>query len=163
MLMASPVIWANRIEADKTSSPEAFHNSKLAIIAAQKRSAEFALSTLQLDHERQVKEFKSEKRDLESEVSALLRNRAVTNAKAELPEEEEKSNQLGSDQFTGTSVERLDQVVKACNAVESSMLSVSSVLWLGATQYYSWQLSVNDFRPYVCICIHRWTNCAGGY
>ncbi|KAA3672675.1 uncharacterized protein DEA37_0010301, partial [Paragonimus westermani] len=121
--MDSPVIWTRRTKADETSSPEALHNSKIAVIAAQKRSAEFALTTLQFDHERQVKEFKSEKMELESKISALLRNRAVTNTRAELPEEEEKNNQLGSGQFTKTAVERLDQVVKACNIVESSMLS----------------------------------------
>ncbi|KAF5394113.1 hypothetical protein PHET_12254 [Paragonimus heterotremus] len=137
MLMDSTVVWARCIEADETNSPEVFHNSKLAIVAAQKRSTEFALSALQLDHDRQVKQFKSEKRELESKVSVLLRNRASTNTKAELPEEEKISSQLGSDQFTGTDVERLDQVVKACNAVESSMLSVSSVFPLGAAQYYS--------------------------
>ncbi|CAL8069560.1 unnamed protein product [Calicophoron daubneyi] len=102
---------------------EVLSNSKLAVVSAQKRSAEWALSSLHSDHEQEIKQLKLEKDELQMTKAGLVEDLNVLKVRADLLEQEKKAANLKLNEVEQTAVDRVDKVVKACNSLEESLNS----------------------------------------
>ncbi|KAG5449535.1 Mitotic spindle assembly checkpoint protein MAD1 [Clonorchis sinensis] len=97
-------------------------DSKMSVITAQKRSSDFALSTLQAEHERKVKQLRTEKMELESDKYKLMTDCGVLKIKMDLLEKESEVGRNRMRELEEQMNERLDKTVKACNVSESNLL-----------------------------------------
>ncbi|GAA55302.1 hypothetical protein CLF_107549 [Clonorchis sinensis] len=88
-------------------------DSKMSVITAQKRSSDFALSTLQAEHER---------KELESDKYKLMTDCGVLKIKMDLLEKESEVGRNRMRELEEQMNERLDKTVKACNVSESNLL-----------------------------------------